>query len=235
MQWGISLRVVSDFDRALWSLPPPSAIRWLSKMDGTKTLQVLYHFTYTPQSWREWQRVASIKIQMQELIPHVEFNEYVLFDEVERVYTIAEMGKYFTKFVKYQKPLFPSGKNEFMRSLTIYAKRLYYEKMLHFEAVMAMALHFNSKCGLDYSFRELNRKARAIFELDKNEWKIKLSDAELKEAHKRGNEISSQKMRDKSKNIKDEAIKLKADGKNLKDISNSLCISLSTVRRYISK
>ena len=234
MQWGISLRVVSDFDRVLWSLPPPSAIRWLSKMDGTKTLQVLYHFTYTPQSWREWQRVASIKIQMQELIPQIEFNEYVLFDEVERVYTIAEMGKYFTKFVKYQKPLFPSGKNEFMRSLTIYAMRLHYESMLHFEAVMGMALHFNSKCGLDYSFRELNRKARAIFELDKNEWKIRLSHAELKEAHKRGNEISSQIMRDKSKSIKDEAIELKADGKTLNAISQVLDVSLSTVRRYVS-
>lgn len=235
MQWGISLNIKSDFDSERWGLPPPSKTRWLSKMDGTKTLQVLYHFQYAPQSWREWQRVASIKVQIQGLIPHAEFSEYMLFDEVERVYTIAEMGKYFTKFVKYQKPLYPSCKNEFMSSLTIYAMRLHYESMLHFEAVIAMALHFNSTCGLDYSFRELNRKARAIFELDRSTWKVKLSDAELKKAHKRGNEISSQKMRDKSKSSRDEAIKLKADGKTLNAISQILNVSPSTVRRYVSK
>ena len=235
MQWGISLNIVSDFDSELWGLPPPSKIRWLSKMDGTKTLQVLYHFQYMPQSWKEWQRVASIKVQIQELIANAIFNEYELFDDVERVYSIAELGSNFTKFVKYQKPLYPSGKNEFMSSLTKYAIRLHYEQQLYFEAVMAIALHFNSKCGLDYSFRELNRKARAIFELDRSSWKVKLSDAELKEAHRRGNQISSQKMRDKSKHIRDEAMRLKADGKTLDAISQILSVSLSTVRRYVSK
>ena len=235
MRWGISLNIVSDFDSELWGLPPPSKTRLLSKMDSTKTLQVLYHFQYMPQSWKEWQRVASIKIQIQELISHVEFDEYAIFDEVERVYTIAELGSYFPKFVKYQKPLYPSDKNEFMSSLAKYSKRLHYEQQLHFEAVIAMALHFNTKCSLGYSFRELNRSARAIFELDRNEWKIKLSDSDLKEAHRRGNQVSSQKMRDKSKSKREEAIRLKADGKTFKVISQILNLSLSTVRRYVSK
>jgi len=131
MQWGITLNLKSDFDMSLWSLPPPSATRWLSKMDNTKTLEVLYHFQFTPQSWREWQRVASIKIQMKQLIPQLEFTEYVGNDEVQRVYTIAELGKHFTKFIKYHKPLYPSGKDEFMRSLTLYCQRLYYEEQLY--------------------------------------------------------------------------------------------------------
>jgi len=233
MQWGISLNVTSDFDRTLWSLPPPSKTRWLTKMDGTKTLQVLYHFQYMPQSWREWQHISSIKVQMKQLIPHLTFDEYECVDEVDRVYTISELGKCFNEFIKYHKPLYPSDKSEFMRSLTLYAKRLHYEKQLHFEAVTAIALHFNSKGGYGYSFREINRKARAIFELDMSEWKVKLSKSELKEAHKRGNQISSQKMRDKSKAKRDEAMKLKAKGKTLNAISKILNVSLSTVRRYV--
>lgn len=148
MQWGISFKINSDFDIKRWGLPPPSHTRWLTKMDGTKSLNVLYHFQYAPQSWKEWQRVASIKVQIKQQIGHVEFEEYEPYEVTGKVYTISELGKSFTEFVKYQKPLYPQNKSEFMRSLTIYAMRLHYENMLHYEAVIAMALHFNSKCSL---------------------------------------------------------------------------------------
>lgn len=234
MQWGISLNIVSDFDSELWGLPPPSKTRWLSKMDGTRILQVLYHFQYMPQSWKEWQRVASIKVQIQELIPTVIFNEYELFDDVERVYTITELGRYFPKFVKYQKPLYPSGQNEFMSSLTKYAMRLHYEEQLYFEAVMAMALHFNSKCSLDYSFREINGKVRAVVKLDRSEWRVKLSASELKKSLQDRAMKTALIKREKSQSKRDEAKSLKADGKTLNAISKILNVSVSTVRRYIA-
>jgi len=234
MQWGITLKIVSDFDKCLTLLPPSSSERWLSQTIGASILELSYHFQYAPQSWREWQRVSSIKVQIQKLLPNVVFKDYTAVDEVQKVYTISELGKYFPDFVRYQKPLYPSGKNEFMSSLTKYTIRLHYEKQLHHEAVVAMALHFNSKCGLDYSFRELNRKVKAILKLDRSDWKVKLSKDELRKAHERGNEISSQKMRDNSKRKRDEAIRLRADGKTLNAISQILNISLSTVRRYLA-
>ena len=235
MQWGITLNLKSDFDRSLWSLPPPSATRWISKTDGTKTLRVLYHFQYTPQSWREWQRIASIKIQMTELVPHLIFSEYEAIDEVERVYTIAELGRYFPKFIKFHKPLYPSDKDEFMRSLTLYCQRLYYERQLHVEALIAMAFHFNSKCNLGYSHREIMKKAKSVMKLDRSSWRVKLSESELKEAHTRGNKISSQKMRDKSKHKRDEAIKLRSEGKTLSDISQILCVSIGSISNWTKK
>ncbi|MCK9482469.1 MAG: hypothetical protein M0R38_12075 [Bacteroidia bacterium] len=235
MQWGISLNIVSDFDSEIWGLPPPSHKRWLTKMDGTKILNILYHFQYMPQSWKEWQRVSSIKVQIQKLTPSIKFIDYEPYEITGRVYTITELGKHFTEFVKYQKPLYPKEKSEFMRSLTIYAMRLHYENMLHFEAVMAMALNFNIKCVFGYKHRELNRKVRAIFELDRSSWKIKLSDEELKQSlHDRALKTAQIK-RDKSQHKRDEAMSLKANGKTLQDISNALDISLSTVRRYVSK
>ncbi len=234
MQWGISFRVGSDFDIERWGLPPPSNRRWLTRMDGTKSLSILYHFQYAPQSWKEWQRVASIKVQIKKKIKCAEFEDYDPYEITGHVCTIAELGKRFTEYVNYQKPLYPKDKSEFMRSLTIYAMRLHYEETLHYEAVMAMAIHFNSKCKLDYSFREINRKTRAVFELDRSEWKVKLSSVELKKAHRKGNAISSQKMRDKAKHKRDEAISLRAKGKTLNAISETLGVSLSTVRRYVS-
>jgi len=202
-------------------------------MDNTKTLHILYHFQYTPQSWREWQRIASIKIQMMELVPHLTFSEYETFDEVERVYTITELGRFFPKFIKYHKQLYPSGKDEFMRSLTLYCQRLHYEKQLHIEAVIAMALHFNSKCNLDYSYREIMKKAKSVMQLDRSSWRVKLLERELKEAYIKRNILIAQDKRDKSQPIRDKAKALKSNGATLKSISKQLGISLSTVRRYL--
>ena len=234
MQWGISFSVNSDFNIEEWGIPPPSHKRWLTKMGGIKVLNILYHFQYSPQSWKEWQRVASIKIQIEKRIKGAKFDEYDPLEITGHIYTIAELGKSFTDFVKYQKPLYPKGKSEFMRSLTIYAMRLHYEDMLHYEAVLAMAIHFNSTCKTMFSHRELNRKAKAIFELDRSNWKMKLSDKEryivLSAAANKAAEVK----REKSQSKRDEAILLRVNGKTLNNISDSLDISLSTVRRYIA-
>ena len=232
MHCGISLRIVSDFDRALWSLPPPSAKRWLSRIDGTKILQVLYHFEHNPQSWREWQRIAAIKIQMQQMMPHIEFTEYELIEGIERVYRVTELGQHFPKFIKFHKPLYPNDKSEFMHSLTIYAQRLHYEEQLHYEALLAMALHFNSKGGYAYSFRELNRKTRAVMELDRSKWRVKLNDAELKEAHVKGANTTNEIKRQKSNAKRDEARELRESGMILKDIATKLEVSLRTVKSW---
>ena len=236
MQWGISFKVDSDFDIESRGLPPPSHTRWITRMGDTKLLNILYHFQYAPQSWREWQRVASIKVQMTKRIKGIEFEyyDYNPYEITGQIYTIAELGKYFTAYLKYQKPLYPKRKNEFMRSLTLYTMRLHYEEMLHYEAVIAMAIHFNTTCKLDYSFRELNRKAFAILELDRDEWKVKLSEKERHRVLSNSALKAAQNKRDKSQPIREKAKALRADGKTLKDISLSLEISLSTVRRYLA-
>jgi len=232
MQWGITLNIKSDFDRSLWSLPPPSSKRWLSQMDGAKTLQVLYHFHYTPQSWREWQHIATIKIQMMELVPHLAFSEYMALDDIQRVYTITELGRYFSKFVKFHKPLYPSGRDEFMRCLTLYCQRLYYEEQLHIEALIAMALHFNSKCDLGYSHREIMKKAKSIMKLDRSKWRVKLSDKELHKVKSSNGKKRVQQKREEFEVKKIKAQLLRDDGMLLKDISKELEVSLRTVKSW---
>ncbi|SFV58369.1 hypothetical protein MNB_SM-7-1334 [hydrothermal vent metagenome] len=231
MYYGLSLLFDSDFDKALWSLPPPSSTRRLSSLNGER-LEILYHFQYTPQSWREWQRLASIKIQIKRLLPDVEFGDECFIDEVQKVYTIAELGRYFPDFIKFHKPLYPSGKEDFMRSLTIYAQRLYYEKQLYYEAVIVMAIHFNTKGGYGYSFRELNAKAKAIMELDRDKWKVKLTDKELKEAHSKGGKKRVQQKREQFAKLKERALQMRKEGMTLKAISEALEVSLRTVHNW---
>ena len=234
MRWGIGFNVEPEYEYELSALPPPSSRRYLTRMNKTKSLQVLYHFEYAPQSWKEWQRTASIKIQMKEKAPHINFIEYDAEGEYERLYTVSDLGKHFPEFIKYQKPYYPDSKGEFMRKLTLYAQRLYYERQFHFEAVLAMALHFNTVCSLGYSFREINRKARAIFELNTDDWKAKLS---VKERHRILSESaykSAEAKKRKSQGKKADAVVLREKGMVLKKIAETLNISLSTVRRYLA-
>ena len=228
---GIALTTEIEFDKTLWSLPPPSNTRVLTSMRGNM-LEISYYFEYLPQSWREWQRINSIKIQMKELLPHIKFREFFKIDNVEKVYTVNELGKYYPKFIKYQKPLYPSDKDEFMRCLTLYAQRLHYEDKLYLEGVIAMAMHFNSKCRLGYSFREVVKKAKSVYMLDKDSWKTRLSDEELKKAHSKGGLLRVEKKRAEFASKRDKAIILRKDGMLLKDIASKLGVSLVTVKRW---
>ncbi|MFK5937077.1 MAG: hypothetical protein QM497_01660 [Sulfurimonas sp.] len=232
MQSGLSLKVVSDFDSALYGLPPPSLKRWLSDIHGKKTLHLLYHFLYAPQSWREWQRVASIKYQIQERIPSVKFDEFDYMEGIERSYTISDLGKHFSKFVKYHKPLYPLGKDEFMSNLTKYAMRLYYDNKLFYESVLAMAIHFNTKCKFEYSFRELNSKVKAILKLNRDEWKVKLKKEDLQKAHSKGGLIAVNKKREKFELLKEDGLKLRENGMTLQKIADDLKVSLRTVKSW---
>lgn len=234
MKWGIHFRISSDFDADLWGLPPPSSKRWITGSKG-KVLEVLYHFQYAPQSWKEWQRVASIKVQIQSLITNLEFEEYGAKEIVESCYTISEIGKYFTGFIKFHKPLYPFGKNEFMRSLTIYAHRLHYENMWSYEALMAMGLHFNASCGLGYSYKDVMRKAKSISKLDRSDWNIKLSKEELQIAHKRGADKTAQIKRDKTREKRELVYRLREDGATILSISEQLSVSSSTVKRWLKQ
>lgn len=239
MKSGINLVIKKELDKTLWSLPPPSATRWLTSRNG-KELDIYYLFEYSPQSWREWQRLASIKIQMKEKSKHIVFkeidftkreNELFKIINVTRLYTIAELGSYYTKFIKFHKPLYPSAKSEFMRNLTLYAQRLHYEDMLYFEALYAIALHFNDRLNL-YSFRELSKKCKSIMMMNKSEWRKKLKPKELKKAHSDGANQTNTKRRELSNIKRDEALKLRSDGMILSDIAIELKVSIITVKRW---
>ena len=232
MKTGIAFRVVSDFDSELWGLPPPSGKRWLSSIHGLKTLELLYHFQYNPQSWKEWQRVAAIKIQIAQRTPNIEFVEYEPLAVIERVYTITELGKHFPQFIKFPKPLYPSGKDDFMRSLTYYCFKLHYYEMLHIEAVIAMAIRFNQLIGSPYSYREVMRKANAVYGLDRSEWRQKLSKEELQAAHKKGAQITNEMKRERSNAKREKAMQLRKEGMTLQQIADELGVSLRTVKGW---
>ena len=69
-------------------------------------------------------------------------------------------------------------------------------------------------------------------QLDRSSWRVKLSESELKEAHKKGADATNNKKRQESQSKRDEAMRLRSEGMSLKDISNYLNVSQRTLNRW---
>jgi len=97
---------------------------------------------------------------------------------------------------------------------------------------IAMALHFNSKCSLGYSHREVMKRVKSVMKLNRDEWRVKLNAGELKEAYTNRNLKIAEIKREKSTIKRDEAVELRKSGMILKDIATKLGVSITTVKRW---
>ena len=202
MQWGIEFSILYTDSPLLVNFPEPThRVRYTNGKGLSQNLTVKYLFRYKPQGWREMQRVSSIKSQMQQLIPSIIFEEDVVTNidaDIDKIYTVNELGKYFPRFIKYPQPWYPQDKDEYMSRLAIYAKKLYYEGLYHFESVLAMAIHFNTCIGSPYSHRQVQKKAIATMHLNQEGWKRKLESEALIQAHKDGGKTRGKQMSEES-------------------------------------
>jgi len=228
MQWGISFTISAVYESDLWVLPPPSSVRRLSSRNGD-LLMIFYHFNYSPQSFREWQRVASIKKQIEQRVKSAIFNEYELLEIIGDSYTIKSLGEHFKAFVKFPKPFYPFGKDDYMRHLTFYAMRLYRQDLFYIEAVIAMALKFGEKFNI--SPKEAMQKAKSIMLLDSSEWKQNLPDEERHKVLSKSAHKAAETKRNNPK--RGEAMQLRKDGKSMQEIANVLEVNKSTISRWL--
>lgn len=237
MNWGISFKIPAKFESELWEqLPTPSQLRRLSSRSGKTILNVLYHFQYPPQSWREWQRVAGIKVQIQKRINCVVFCDYELVDFVENVYYISELGKNFEAFIKFPKPLFANSEKDIFQKLCVHAKRLHYEGLLHVEQLVATSIRFSiveeNKADISQKIKRAISSYKFACE-HKDGWRTKLKKDErhkvLSESAKKSAVVRKQNAEDKKKL----AIMLKNEGASLQDIVEKLDISRSTLWRFL--
>ncbi len=196
MQWGIGFKIPYEDEPLLVNFPEPTVRDRYRDMNGeSKYVTIKYLFRFPPQGWKEMQRLASIKVEMQKLISSIIFLEEDVSlsvsddDEIGKIYTISELGRFFRGFIRYPKPWYPHEKDEYMSRLAIYAKTLYREGLFHFESVLAMAMHFNHLIGRPYNHREVMKKSLSIMKLDRSGWRRKLDKDELENALSQGGKM----------------------------------------------
>lgn len=243
MQWGIAFNVPAIHKAELFGLPPPSHAEEVQGYKGEMMIRILYHFIHSPQSKKEWQRTAGIKVQMKNRCKHIEFIEYEPFSVSGKMYTVSELGKNFPEFVKFPAP-FMDGTPQAI--LTRHAKRLYYENMLHVEQLIFVSMWIKEiapknetgRRKKDEGIRQVMRRANSAykFALDHlDEWRVKLNDKERHEVLSQSAMKSAQVKRDNTKDKREQAKRLREDGQTLSAISSLLDVSTPTIHRWLKQ
>ena len=246
----IAFSIPATDEPEIKSLPPPSGMRHLSTIEGkNKMTFVFYHFRYAPQSWKEWQHVASMKVQMLKILPGATFDDdtAVNIDEVRGpVYTVSELGKHFTDFIKWPKPQFPRGAGEQYQKLCIHAKRLHYEGLMHVEQLIATSIRFNEampeiadhpKRGKQ-GFRQAIRMAISAYRFaleHRHEWRVKLTKAQRRRALQEAAYKTAEAKRKKTANERAKAASMRKMGVRIAEISEALNVSPATVKRWLKE
>ena len=240
MKWGIAFNVPATYESDLWGLPPPSQIERVYRNDGTNMIRVLYHFLHSPQSRKEWQRVAGIKVQITNRVQGVELQEYEPLGVDGKVYTISELGKHFKEFVKFPAPFFDGTPQAI---LARHAKRLHYEGLLHIEQLIFVSMWVKEiapkneigRRKKDEGIRQVMRRAVSAykFALDHQEdWKVKLSAEKRHEVLSQSASKSAQVRKEQSQKKRERAKLLRAGGMTFPLIAKELGISLITAKRW---
>lgn len=246
MKWGIAFNVPAIHEADLWGLPPPSHTERIQRWNGIEMIHVLYHFLHAPQSKKEWQRVAGIKVQIANRIKGVEFSESTEYGTTSvdgKTYTISELGKYFRAFVKFPTP-FMDGTPQ--KILTTHAKRLHYEGMLHIEQLIFVSMwvkeiapkNETGRRKKDEGIRQVMRRASSAYQfaLDHlDEWPVKLSDQARHKVLSESALKAAQVKRGKTKKERERAKSLREKGENLPAISSLLGVSQRTIQRWLKQ
>jgi hypothetical protein len=246
-QWGIAFDAPAAIETELRSaFPEPSATAY-----GRGVFTFEYRFAFMPQSRREWQRVASIKVQMQQRFPQIEFHGPAMM--AERLYTIRELGAFFPGFVRWPKPQWPQSIGDEYKMLTRHAKRLHWAGMLHIEQLIAVSIRFNAEAksvtitrddgsvkvkDAQVSPREVMRRAKAAYLFAKENrhlWPAKLNADQLKDARRKGAMAAAKLKRENAAPKKELAIKLREEGHPLRFIADEVGVGRSTVARWLAE
>lgn len=226
------------YEKLIWSLPEPS-----SKQTYRKGFLLSYTFQFMPQGKREWQRVASFKVQLKNRFPELIFKDPELIDDIDgKIYKISKLGKYFTDSIKFP-PAFYEGEN--IQVLTRHAKRLHYYGMLYFEHLMYVSHRLaemddggTERRSRKEGMRQIMKRAESayLFALEHlDDWKVKLSDEDRHTALSQAALKSAQVKREKSKPKRDSAKMMREEGHKLASIASEIDVSLSTVKRWLKK
>ncbi len=136
--------------------------------------------------------------------------------------------------------MYPQNKKELYQRLCWYGKRLIHQKVFTKEAITSAALLMNKKLEAKYSDKELHKKALGAYmfiDQNRENFKVKLDEKQLKEAHSKGGRIRKAKQIQKTKEKIEQFLKsgdfLKANGKvNISLLARSLNMNRKTVAKY---
>ncbi len=245
---GISLSR-RDYSKITGLLPTPSYTDIFYSSYQEKRIVLIYQIDGVITSSSQFRAVSYLKIALRDLL-------FVSFEWVDEfgigedtninnlTYRISELSKVFKSApIRYHKIYYPQTKKDLYKQLIWWGGRLYRNRLYTKEAIISTALEMNSKLSLvdRFSHKELHAKAHAVYNFipeNNDNFKEKLEEVQLKEAHQRG---ALAKNTNQAKNTKQKIEELiesgdftKANGKlNKSAIGKALDMDRRTIAKYV--
>jgi len=238
-----------DFISIYEKLPQFTYRQYRQNSINKGNILIVYELQHDIKSQAQLLWVANIKEYMKYTIK-VKF-DFVEVDEIKAMecsnikYTLQKLQSYFNQIeIKYPKVIYPFYKDELYRNLCLYAKSLYYYRLLSIEMVMYTAYKMNYKLGNPYTHKELFKKVYGAYILiinSQEELKQKLTRQDLKLALKKGGVIRGQQMKQQHHYHLEQVQKLiknrefiKPNGKvNVTAIANEIGLRRETISRIL--
>ena len=242
---GISM-YQDDYSKVKGLLPTPSYKDTIYSKDG-KRVVLIYVLEGCIASPKQYRWISNIKLGLNDFL-FVSFkheDEFYISDDTETtstLYTLNELSKAFqAPLIKYPKIMYPSDKKDLYKQLCWYGMRLIHQRCFTKEAILYVGILMNSVLKDKYSNKDLHKKALGAYKfIDENRenFSIRLSEKELKEAHSKGAKIKNQNQALYTKEKIDALLKkknfIKANGKvNISLLAKAMNMTRKTISKYL--
>ena len=240
---GISLST-DDYVKVKGLLPTPSYSDVLHGQDSHKTI-LIYEIDGHIKSPKQYKWLSDIKLGLKVFL-------FVSFEYVEEFFihddTVIHGGKYSLlqlhkafkiEYRHYPSIYYPANKKSLYRHLVIHGKKLRHQQLFTMEAMTSTALMMNIVLKDKLQTKELHKKVRGAYKYileNQENFREKLTPSELKDAHRRGADLSHKIMAHRTEAIIFRALSNDKYFKSNGEINRSLLASdLNMNRKTIAK
>jgi hypothetical protein len=214
---------------------------------NTQKIELIYEIDTFHFSSKEYKYLSDIKLGMMRFFfVSISFmDEFYLSDytEINGVnYSLFELSNAFQcEYITYPKIFFPTVKKELYRHLILHGKKLRHERLFTREAMIATALMMNDHLPQKMIYKEVHKKALGAYQFimeNKENFKEKLSNKELRKAHSKGAVTKNHRQAQKTKERVEELLKddtyIKPNGKvNKTALAKALDMNRRTLDKYL--
>lgn len=178
----LSFTVPADeWERWGSALPLPSFKKSLTSAEGLK-IQIAYELNYRPSTSGDWYFIADLRRSYQVIISGATFHDHLIiegdgWDVTGHTYKLQELKRFPMDERKYPAIMrWASSKKTFRSKAFVYGRRLKYEGLLTYPAMMGALVTMNTKLpsGERMKVRTLERLTHDIL-VKSDEWAVKLS------------------------------------------------------------
>jgi hypothetical protein len=227
-------------------LPTPS-YKDVLHSQHTQKIILIYLIDGFIISHKQYKWLSDIKLALKDflIVEYEDVEEFYLSESIEGDgvhYSLEELHKTFkAEYRHYPSIYYAPNKKAMYRHLVLHGKKLRHLQLFTLEAMTSAALMMNGKLKDKLSIKDLHKKVKGAYKFileNQENFRERLSENELRDAHKRGAELSHKRMAQRTEDKIFQALSsdkyFKTNGEvNKTLLSEDLNMNRKTIAKYL--